>query len=683
MWKRNVAIGLTITLAALTVFIGLTNMKQQSRLKDLEALRNTTTQQVETEIARYLTANGVSLVNAAASENGIDLEAMINSALSELITIDENGNPTVAMTLTDEQIKSIAAEVAGSTYNALSNEVLSGAATIDVAKLENEVATAVTKALATNLSSMEKEYVTVEGNTAEIVAQVLAKVNASINISSSNNNGNTASSGLTDAQIEELVKKLVKDSYVTSDTVNSYKDSIVNETVKYLTTNKLISPGEDGKDGVDGKTPVKGTDYFTTEDVEKLKEDISNALKSATGLTVYGYQGTSISEAALNKDGDLVLTLESTEYDANTNQDVAVYEDVTVEDIAGNSIVYIKTVEGKGENAGTYKIVYYTRYRVANDDNGVLCCVDENYNEVAEGTAAEHLASHEGHTVCYRYDAGTATIDGEAVAKYVTEAMDTLVDSLQSQLGNNTALVQESIDALQKDIDLVTNYINGGEVTDENGNVSSVSGLDVFTTTDENSENYEGSFAWVLQQINKASGDVTYAEELEKLVEKDLGSYSTKSDIISFKISDLTKAANGYYTVTKGYEGVNARPGFSLVGSNTDDTVIPELTMAEAWSYCKFIETSVGNDGKTDVTFYFVDSDDAALSQMGSQNIYVEFTQVGIESDDNAAILTNQTHNNYGTVRVQSANDGTIILTGPSVEYYGGNNDELVIGNNN
>jgi hypothetical protein len=29
--------------------------------------------------------------------------------------------------------------------------------------------------------------------------------------------------------------------------------------------------GEDGKDGMDGKTPVKGVDYFTPEDIEQIE----------------------------------------------------------------------------------------------------------------------------------------------------------------------------------------------------------------------------------------------------------------------------------------------------------------------------------------------------------------------------------------------------------------------------
>jgi hypothetical protein len=42
--------------------------------------------------------------------------------------------------------------------------------------------------------------------------------------------------------------------------------------------------GEPGKDGVDGKTPVKGEDYFTTTDKQELVDLVLAEIPSAEGV---------------------------------------------------------------------------------------------------------------------------------------------------------------------------------------------------------------------------------------------------------------------------------------------------------------------------------------------------------------------------------------------------------------
>ena len=47
-------------------------------------------------------------------------------------------------------------------------------------------------------------------------------------------------------------------------------------------------PGADGKDGADGYTPVKGTDYFTPEEVEQIAEEAAAKVPSDVFFAVYG-----------------------------------------------------------------------------------------------------------------------------------------------------------------------------------------------------------------------------------------------------------------------------------------------------------------------------------------------------------------------------------------------------------
>lgn len=45
-------------------------------------------------------------------------------------------------------------------------------------------------------------------------------------------------------------------------------------------------PGADGLDGKDGYTPVKGVDYWTTEDKASMVQDVLNALPAAEDMEV-------------------------------------------------------------------------------------------------------------------------------------------------------------------------------------------------------------------------------------------------------------------------------------------------------------------------------------------------------------------------------------------------------------
>lgn len=46
------------------------------------------------------------------------------------------------------------------------------------------------------------------------------------------------------------------------------------------------APGKDGQNGQDGKTPVRGTDYWTSEDKAEIVADVLAAMPAAEGVSV-------------------------------------------------------------------------------------------------------------------------------------------------------------------------------------------------------------------------------------------------------------------------------------------------------------------------------------------------------------------------------------------------------------
>lgn len=59
-----------------------------------------------------------------------------------------------------------------------------------------------------------------------------------------------------------------------TDVLQQWKDEIAN-----------IATGKDGKDGADGKTPVKGTDYWTTTDKQEIVNEVLNSLPNASEVS--------------------------------------------------------------------------------------------------------------------------------------------------------------------------------------------------------------------------------------------------------------------------------------------------------------------------------------------------------------------------------------------------------------
>ena len=47
--------------------------------------------------------------------------------------------------------------------------------------------------------------------------------------------------------------------------------------------------GETGKDGADGKTPIKGTDYWTVQEQDEIKADLQNYVNEQLGVIEDAY----------------------------------------------------------------------------------------------------------------------------------------------------------------------------------------------------------------------------------------------------------------------------------------------------------------------------------------------------------------------------------------------------------
>lgn len=66
-----------------------------------------------------------------------------------------------------------------------------------------------------------------------------------------------------------------------SESTTSFDHIFVNDggKLRQITKEELVKLlAVAGKDGLDGKTPVKGTDYFTEADKQELVTDVLNAL---------------------------------------------------------------------------------------------------------------------------------------------------------------------------------------------------------------------------------------------------------------------------------------------------------------------------------------------------------------------------------------------------------------------
>lgn len=58
----------------------------------------------------------------------------------------------------------------------------------------------------------------------------------------------------------------------------------IEDMTTYIDEHKDKLKGADGKDGVDGYSPIKGTDYYTEEDKNEIVNLVLEALPNASGV---------------------------------------------------------------------------------------------------------------------------------------------------------------------------------------------------------------------------------------------------------------------------------------------------------------------------------------------------------------------------------------------------------------
>ena len=662
MWKRNLAIGLTVVLTITTICFGSLNYKQQKRISSLEQVRQSTTEQVRTEIDNYFKKNAISFVTDAADQSGKATEDIISDAIGGVIKDTEDGK-ILYMELSDAQIEMLAADLAEITYESLSADVLAGKQNIDVTKLETEVANAVSKIMENYMKSLKKEYVTVEGDTSSIVNQVLAQIKIP-------ETGNSSSS-MTKEEIEALVKQLVSNSVVSKNDVEKYKSTLVQETVTYLKSINLIKAGKDGKDGKDGingkngidgedgldglngkdaPIPVKGIDYFTDEDIENIKSEIAK-----NGLRVYGIRGTGLSgDAKLDDKGNLVFTLE--EYGDGSDIVPVGTKEMVVENVGGNSLVYMdieKDDTASSDGNTVFKIFYYTIYQTDPSQNPNNPTNLRYYRE-SDGSIHTISDMQDGDRPVYRNEAGSITLN--SVDEIVKEVKDRISKELAEQLGGEGANIED----LQKTIEEIKK-----QLSEINRKTDS---LDKFTDDQKDENGYfttQGSLQWTMQQIIHKSLTQKDLENIKESVRNDAGKLSTTT-MIQVPVDDLADNGDGYYKyVHNGYTGINSRPGFSLVG--TTAASIPDEQETNAWSYCKFIRVNSAtaeNAADGTIEFYFSKDEHADVkTYFSGKTLNVVFTAVDLDNKG-TAVLTNQTRNNYGVVRIADQVDDMVIVTG-------------------
>lgn len=661
MWKRNVAVGLTVFLTALTVCLGVVNSKQQVRIDALEKVRNTTTEQVETEIQRYLNSNAFRLFGEATDETGVDMESLINDSIGEVIEQTDEGY-LVSVKLSEEQSQAIASEVASMAYDTLTDKVLDGSSSIDTQKLEKEVAQAVTTQLATYIDSQDKEYVTIEGDTSAIVAQIIAELKASGDLNTSLDSGQDtiqSTPGMTQEQIESLVKQLVSGSSVTSESIESYQSALVTQTIEYLRKYNLLSQGKDGINGKDGKdavTPVFGEDYFTDEEISRMSSEIMEAvttLLANEGLSVYGTRGYGISASSLDENtGEVTLYLtddgETTDDPNDLGDDV---KEINLGAIDGNSICYLDI---RNDGNETFTLRYFMDYRLNENDNAPIYKLTKQSSGSAyavEEFSGNSKPENSDPSVRYAfmYEAGTLSLDSTQISKIVAAAESEIISSLETQLGSDIRNVQDTLTDLQKSVDRLDIYINGGTIENENGTMTQVQGIGSFadgasTDAGGNITYAEGSLGWVADKITGQSGNLESVLDLADEV-TGLGNLTQATDGIKIDLSILDRTnTSGYAVWSHTIDScVNKDADFVWV-KNEDADSIPTSGQGKNIAYAKYAEVTTNDNGTADVKVYF----DKAVPDSGE--LFIQFQNTGLVNPG-TGITNNNVIDDYNVVR--------------------------------
>ena len=119
-----------------------------------------------------------------------------------------------------------------------------------------------------------------------------------------------ATVGLSEAEYENLKRDLT--AILTeffADTIS--EDKVYDVVTRYVQNNVQMLKGKDGINGADGHTPQKGTDYFTKEDIESIKESFMSRVKeiavpSYAYINILGGEGNWDAEDVTNATGEVV-----------------------------------------------------------------------------------------------------------------------------------------------------------------------------------------------------------------------------------------------------------------------------------------------------------------------------------------------------------------------------------------
>ena len=690
MWKRNVVIGLTSLLVILTTVSTITNVKQQKSIDALESIRESTATNVETEIQRYLNANAAGLMITAVEDSGLTPEDLVNDSVNSLVSENEDGH-SITMEFTESQKADLAKKIAEITYDNVSQEVLNGQKEIDVDKLESEVANAVTNILTSYIDKTERQYVTVEGDTNAIVAQVVEQLNAKL-ITQNNDNvtANQVKSMISEDNIKKIVSEILNNSTVTKENVDTFKDSVIKETVSYLQQYNIIQAGKDGVNGKDGKD---GKDAELTDaDIATIKSEIIGNIQNDEGLQIYGKSGRGITNAYI--DGrNLYLETAVQDVDGqNIDEDV-----IEVKDIVGNSLLAVTTevYEQTSMNAVTqsedidfgnntfntaYEIIYYTEFPTKDgqtpDNESMYCNVDGLVN-MTDITQENGTYLHGDHTACqvYKNSAGVISLDDDQIKELVTTIKESIVKSLETSIGGTDSSIsntfesmkkiEETIKTLQESIDgkdtkLGLDTLVNGTDSDKTGSLTDYvsKAQDIQNRLSKIDDQISGSgFEYDSDGDGIPDKTINYSEVYE-MVSK-APEYATVNAAIATEVG-------AYSVVTVDYEGNNSAPNVFLIGAERNSAIVPSKEQSQLWSMCKYIK--IDTNAHT-ASFYF--ADDSVNKKVfdtlkTGTSLYIAFSNTGIPNGTDTMVLTNNTTNNYGSVRVSGfdSSNNTLNLTG-------------------
>ena len=168
--------------------------------------------------------------------------------------------------------------------------------------------------------------------------------------------------GLSDAEYENLKKDM---TYILTEYFGKEvsHDKLYDIVKSFIQTNAEMLKGKDGKDGKEGNTPVKGVDYFTPEDIEKIQGPIRDylealAVPSYAFVNILGGANNWIAEDVTDSTGKVV----GVRYGQRVNVNNAVITKLSKVDLQITSeqmvIFYQKDIAFVTENVGGVVTVY-------------------------------------------------------------------------------------------------------------------------------------------------------------------------------------------------------------------------------------------------------------------------------------------------------------------------------------